>query len=165
MIERDGGVVEVVHSFRDVTKLKQADEAKTLFLATASHELKTPLTVIRGFSQMLSSPDAEMSDEERAAALRAIDTRARQLTGIVDRLLLSSRIESGRIDLSVEPVDVSPILVEQVTSLRAATSRDVVLDLQEDLPLCLPTRPRSRRSSTICSTTPSSTHLVAGPSA
>ena len=41
----DGGV-EVVHAVRDITRLKQAEEAKTLFLATASHELKTPLTVI-----------------------------------------------------------------------------------------------------------------------
>jgi signal transduction histidine kinase len=137
VVDRDGVVVEVVHSFRDITRLKQADEAKTLFLATASHELKTPLTVIRGFSQMLTLPDNEMSEEERAAALRAIDVRARQLTGIVDRLLLSSRIESGRIDLSVEAVDGSPILQEQVTSLRAATAREVMLEIDDDLPLVL----------------------------
>ena len=134
VVDRDGTVVEVVHSFRDITRLKQADEAKTLFLATASHELKTPLTVIRGFSQMLVLPDNQMSEEERAAALRAIDVRARQLTGIVDRLLLSSRIESGRIDLTVEAVDGSPILHEQVTSLRAATSREVMLEIDDELP-------------------------------
>jgi signal transduction histidine kinase len=134
VVNRDGAVVEVVHSFRDITRLKQADEAKTLFLATASHELKTPLTVIRGFSQMLVLPDSQMNEEERGAALRAIDVRARQLTGIVDRLLLSSRIESGRIDLSVEAVDGMPILLEQVTALRAATSREVMLDIDDVLP-------------------------------
>ncbi|MEY2421858.1 MAG: two-component system, OmpR family, phosphate regulon sensor histidine kinase PhoR [Acidimicrobiaceae bacterium] len=134
VVDREGAVVEVVHSFRDITRLKQADEAKTLFLATASHELKTPLTVIRGFSQMLVLPENKMSEEERAAALRAIDVRARQLTGIVDRLLLSSRIESGHIDLTVEAVDGSPILLEQVTALRAATARDVILEIDEALP-------------------------------
>jgi PAS domain S-box-containing protein len=134
VVDREGTVVEVVHSFRDITSLKQADEAKTLFLATASHELKTPLTVIRGFSQMLLLPDNPMSEEERGAALRAIDVRARQLTGIVDRLLLSSRIDSGHVDLTVEAVDGSPILQEQVASLRAATARDVVLEMDEPLP-------------------------------
>ena len=137
VVDRDGHVVEVVHSFRDITRLKQADEAKTLFLATASHELKTPLTVIRGFSQMLVMPESQMTPDERAAALRAIDTRARQLTGIVDRLLLSSRIESGRIDLRVESVDVGSMLFEQVMAMRAATSRDVELEVPDDLPLLL----------------------------
>ncbi|MEY2402984.1 MAG: two-component system, OmpR family, phosphate regulon sensor histidine kinase PhoR [Acidimicrobiaceae bacterium] len=135
VLDGDGAVVEVVHSFRDITKLKQADEAKTLFLATASHELKTPLTVIRGFSQMLVLADNQMSEEERAAALRAIDVRARQLTGIVDRLLLSSRIESGRVDLTAEVVEAAPILHEQVTALGASTSREVVLKIDDDLPL------------------------------
>jgi signal transduction histidine kinase len=134
VVDRDGAVVEVVHSFRDITRLKQADEAKTLFLATASHELKTPLTVIRGFSQMLVLPDNSMNEEERGAALRAIDSRARQLTGIVDRLLLSSRIESGRIDLTLETVDASPILYEQVAALRAATGRDLVIKIDDPLP-------------------------------
>ncbi|MBA2280562.1 MAG: PAS domain-containing sensor histidine kinase [Acidimicrobiia bacterium] len=130
----DGEVVEVVHSFRDITRLKQADEAKTLFLATASHELKTPLTVIRGFSQMLLLPDTVLDAAERAAALRAIDVRAGQLTAIVDRLLMSSRIDAGRIELSPVAVDIGPILRERADALEGATSRPVELDLSVDLP-------------------------------
>jgi PAS domain S-box-containing protein len=83
--------VEIVHSLRDITRLKQADEAKTLFLATASHELKTPLTVIAGFAQtLLVRP--ELGERDREYALQAIDKRAQELSRIVDRLLLSSRI-------------------------------------------------------------------------
>ena len=134
VVDGSGEVVEVVHSFRDVTKLKQADEAKTLFLATASHELKTPLTVIRGFSQMLLLPDNTMTDEERLTALRAIDLRAGQLTGIVDRLLLSSRIEAGTIDLAPEATDVRESVQEQVASTSAATARMIDLEMPDDLP-------------------------------
>src|SRR5581483_829562 len=111
VVDSNHEVVEVVHSFRDITKLKQADEAKTLFLATASHELKTPLTVIRGFSQMLLLPNNNMSADEQITALRAIDVRAGQLTAIVDRLLLSSRIEAGQVDLTPEPIDLLPTLL------------------------------------------------------
>src|SRR5204863_4560677 len=85
-----GRTVEVVHSLRDITRLKQAEEAKTLFLATASHELKTPLTVIRGFADTLLAFD-DFDAERRTAALQAIRIRSEELVRIVDRLLLSSR--------------------------------------------------------------------------
>jgi PAS domain S-box-containing protein len=130
----DGEAVEIIHSFRDVTKLKQADEAKTLFLATASHELKTPLTVIRGFSQMLLAPDTKMSPDERQIALHAIDARATQLTTIVDRLLLSSRIEAGQIDLVPEDVNIRPIVGDLATGVRAAMARDITVELDDDVP-------------------------------
>jgi PAS domain S-box-containing protein len=129
-----GDIVEVVHSFRDITRLKQADEAKTLFLATASHELKTPLTVIRGFAQMLLLPDADLTPDEQDAALRAIDSRSGQLTNIVDRLLMSSRIEAGRIELAPAAVDVLPILVERAAALEGATGREVHVVVPDSMP-------------------------------
>jgi signal transduction histidine kinase len=110
-IRNPHGEVELLHSFRDITRLKQADEAKTMFLATASHELKTPLTVIRGFTQLLQRT---ATDPESAIALEAIETRSRELAAIVDRLLLSSRIESGHVELAIEPVDLSALLGERL---------------------------------------------------
>src|SRR3954451_3780841 len=88
-----GKVVEVVHSLRDITRLKEADEAKTIFLATASHELKTPLTVINGYAQLLIRDEENVS--LRKQGLQAIASRAKELAEIVERLLLSSRIESA----------------------------------------------------------------------
>jgi signal transduction histidine kinase len=134
VVDENGTVVEVVHSFRDITRIKAADEAKTLFLATASHELKTPLTVIRGFSQLLLTPGLDLGADDRRTALTAIDIRAAQLTGIVDRLLMSSRIESGRIELALTPVAIEPILRERVEALDAATGRIADLDAAADLP-------------------------------
>jgi PAS domain S-box-containing protein len=134
LLDAAGRVAEVVHSFRDITRLKQADEAKTLFLATASHELKTPLTVIRGFSQMLLEHEVQMDETERLVALKAIDKRARQLNGIVDRLLMSSRIEGGHIDLVLEAVDVAPLLTERANALASASGREINLDVEHDIP-------------------------------
>lgn len=125
----DGEITELVHSFRDITRLKQADEAKTLFLATASHELKTPLTVIRGFSQLLSSARLS-SDAERDEAAHAIERRALQLTRIVERLLLSGRIEAGRVEVAVEPVNLAPIVTEQVEGMRRAAQRTFALTIE-----------------------------------
>ena len=131
--DADGAIVEVVHSFRDITTLKQADEAKTLFLATASHELKTPLTVIRGFAETLRRvPDLPQSS--RDAALEAIHRRAIELGDIVERLLLSSRIEAGRLDLLPTAVDVSELLSERLDAIRGATGREVITIVDERLP-------------------------------
>jgi signal transduction histidine kinase len=122
------GGVEIVHSLRDITRLKEADEAKTLFLATASHELKTPVTVIAGFAEtILRFPT--MPEERRAEAVEAIHRRALELSAIIDRLLLSSKIEGGRITLDVHPVDVRPLLLERGNALQDATSRHIILRL------------------------------------
>lgn len=127
------GQVEVVHSLQDITRLKEAEEAKTLFLATASHELKTPLTVINGFAETLTSY-TELDDETRALALGAIRTRARELTRVVDRLLLSSRIEAGRVSLVLREVDIAPLLRERVDGLSQATGRPITCTIEPDLP-------------------------------
>jgi PAS domain S-box-containing protein len=125
----NGELVEVVHSLRDITRLKQADEAKTLFLATASHELKTPLTVIRGFAETLLRN--ELPDPVRQQGLEAIATRARELTGIVERLLLSSRIEAGRLLVETSTVDVTPIVRERVQAVAGATGRRVDVNIAD----------------------------------
>jgi signal transduction histidine kinase len=130
----EGDDAEVVHSLRDITRLKQADEAKTLFLATASHELKTPLTVIAGFSETLLLHGA-LDERDREYALRAIDTRAHELSRIVDRLLLSSRIEAGRVDIEMSVVRIVPLVLERAAALERATDRPVHLsvDVADDI--------------------------------
>ena len=128
----DGGA-EVVHSLRDITKLVEADEAKTLFLATASHELKTPLTVITGFATtLLRNPDLDV--ETRLSALGAIHQRSSELSKIVDRLLMSSRIEAGRLAVTIEVVDVVNVVRDRVAAVPGATGRDVRLHVAEDVP-------------------------------
>jgi signal transduction histidine kinase len=127
------GSQEVVHSLRDITKLKQADEAKTLFLATASHELRTPLTVISGFASALrGEPDTDPAMRDRA--LEAIERRTLELSKIIDRLLLSSRIEAGRVDLKLRATGLGPILRERAEALAAATRRPVLVEVADVLP-------------------------------
>ena len=129
----DGETLEVVHSILDVTRLKQADEAKTLFLATASHELKTPLTVISGFAELLlSMPD--LPDTQRTHALETIRRRTAELASIVDRLLLSSRIEAGKVQVNLEPVEVESLVRERVESLASATGREFRIAAGREVP-------------------------------
>ena len=115
---------EAVHSLRDITRIKEAEEAKTLFLATASHELKTPLTVIQGFADTLVRfPD--LDPDTKKAALEAIRARSIELARIVDRLLMSSRIEAGSVSLTLGRFDIAPVLAERTSAVGAATGRVV----------------------------------------
>lgn len=127
-----GRVREVVHSYRDVTALKQAEQAKTLFLATASHELKTPVAVIAGYVSLLERSD--LSEEERDKALAMVRSRTDQLSGIIDRLLLASRIQGGGLTLSTQPTPVLPIVHERVTALQEVTGHDIVTVTPDELP-------------------------------
>jgi PAS domain S-box-containing protein len=131
--DAEGHIAEIVHSLRDVTQLKEADEAKTMFLATASHELRTPLTVIQGFGQtLLAMPDWD--PERRREALEAMVRRTLELNKIVDRLLLSSSIEGGRAAVKLTDLDIEPILRERTEALAGATGRVIERHVDDDLP-------------------------------
>ncbi len=119
-----GQRTEIILSFRDITRLHEADEAKTMFLATTSHELKTPLTVIQGFAQTLLS-NSNLGEDVRMKGLEAIQRRSAELSSIVDRLLLSSRIDAGKLDLEVEAIEVIGVVGEHVETWGSSSKRDI----------------------------------------
>ncbi|MEE9133156.1 MAG: ATP-binding protein [Gemmatimonadota bacterium] len=83
-----GGVVAV---FADLTELRRLDTVRTEFVANASHELKTPLTAIRGYSETLTDPDVPQDARVRFAG-KIVD-HAERMTAIVDDLLTLARLE------------------------------------------------------------------------
>jgi len=101
---------EIVVDFRDVTRAKELEEAKDLFLATTSHELRTPITVVRGFAGTLDSRWDSMADTERRAAVHTIAERARSLGQLMDHLLLGSRAGAGELMLRIESFDLAELV-------------------------------------------------------
>ena len=89
---KQAGIVTILH---DVTSEREVDRMKTEFLSTAAHELKTPLTSIQGFSEVLLTSD-RLSSGERKKFLIYINTQAEVLGKIISDLLDISRIESGK---------------------------------------------------------------------
>lgn len=117
---------EYLHSLRDISKLKEADEAKTLFLAATTHELKTPITVIRGFLDTIAQPNVD--DELRLTAIGVMRKRAVELSSIVERILLASRIDSGHFEVDLEDVDVEAVARDRVNAMAAATGREIAIE-------------------------------------
>lgn len=111
----DGGTV---WTLRDITERARLEQAKSDFVATASHELRSPLTSIKGFIELLEATDAEnLSDRQRefiAIVLRSTD----RLVDLVNDLLDVARIESGQYEIHPRAVDLRDT-IEEVAALMA----------------------------------------------
>jgi signal transduction histidine kinase len=119
-----------------VEQLKELDKLKSQFLSMASHELKTPLTVISGFLQVAlrrkqrrlarGVPSVEEWRQEEtvdAEQLEVVNGQTSKLARLVDELLDVSRIESGRIELKLAPVDLPRLAADVAERMQLTTSR------------------------------------------
>lgn len=106
----------------DITRERVIDEMKTDFISLVSHELRTPLTSILGFSSyMLTGRLGAVQDTQRTA-LESIHRQAKRLSAIISDFLDVSRIESGKIEMKKEPVQLKNIASRVVDDLRPQAS-------------------------------------------
>src|SRR5918992_1471608 len=126
---------ELVVDFRDVTANKALEEAKDLFLATTSHELRTPITVVQGFASMLVDRWDKLGDAERRQAVETIAERARSLGRLVENLLLGSRAGADELPVTIGRFDVAGLVRAPLLAVPAPSAGDgVELHLPDDLP-------------------------------
>jgi signal transduction histidine kinase len=117
--------------------LRDLNRLQTEFVATASHELRTPVTAIRTYAEALMRPD--LTDEAtRRECLDGIDRSSERLARLVRTLLDVSRIDSGRVTLTLEPVDVGAVARAAVAQAAPDNGgHDVTIDVPSDLPQAL----------------------------
>jgi signal transduction histidine kinase len=127
---------EQVIDFRDVTAAKELEETKDLFLATASHELRTPITVVQGFARTLASRWDKLDDPDRRNAVQTIAERAEALARLVDQLLVSSRAGANRLNVTRAPFDLARVLKEAAAAFQPLSDQHVlVAEIPAELPL------------------------------
>ena len=108
-----------------------ANRAKDEFLATISHELRTPLNAILGWGRMIRN--SNLSEEVFARGLETIERNARLQAQLIDDLLDVSRIISGKVRLTVMPVELTPVIEAAIDSIRpAADARNIRLEVMLD---------------------------------
>ncbi|MCX7175335.1 MAG: PAS domain S-box protein [Proteobacteria bacterium] len=118
--------------FRDVTKERELDEIKSEFLATAAHELRTPITSILGYTELLLARDfdAGQSRELHEIVLR----QAHRVTELLNELLDLARIEARRgKDFNLAVQELCPIVHGVVSAIEGATERTVIATPDESL--------------------------------
>ena len=125
---QDGGAVV---TFVDLTALRRLEEIRRDFVANASHELKTPLTSIRGYTETLLAGD--LPEPDRRQFLDTIARNAERLQRIVDDLLDLSRLESGRWQPELEEVVVADVAASSWQAFgERARRRGVVCEIVSD---------------------------------
>ena len=126
---------ERVLDFRDITAAKELEEAKDLFLATTSHELRTPITVVQGFASTLANRWDNLADADRRSAVQTIAERAGALARLVEQLLLGSRAGAEQLQVSNGPFDLAGLLRGAVAAFRPLSERHTLqIDVPDDLP-------------------------------
>jgi signal transduction histidine kinase/HAMP domain-containing protein len=128
------GVIVVLN---DVTFQLEQDEMKREFISTVSHQLKTPLTSVRMALHILLEEKIGSLTPKQADLLIAAREDSDRLHGIIENLLDISRIESGKIEMNIQPVSPAQLVLKAAESFRS-TAHDHGVDLAAELPDDLP---------------------------
>ena len=119
----DGSIDAVVGVFQDVRPLKEAERMRDEFVSIVSHELRSPLTPIRGFAQVVARDlTNEGGHAQHVAYLETLQRHTDRMTRLVDDLLDVSRLRAGRLTIQRAPSDVVAIARRVVDSANASTS-------------------------------------------
>jgi len=111
-------------------KLKELDDLKTDFISIASHQLRTPLTAIKGYTSMIMEGTYGEVSEKVRETIRKVFQSAQRLIYIVNDLLDISRIEQGRFTIALEPIKVANVLKDVVEELQQnAKTKNLSLEL------------------------------------
>jgi len=130
---RSIGVVTVI---RDVTKEREADQIKTQLVSMVAHELKSPLTSIYGFSELLM--DSATDKRQMKEYIQVIQSESKRLTEFVNKFLDLSRLESGKVTVKMVPFDFRQLAIQVAESFRAQLDRKemrLIAELPETLPM------------------------------
>ena len=112
--ERDGTILV----FHDLTRIKQLERTREEFVANVSHELRTPLSLIKGYVETLLD-GARNNPEVMERFLKIIERNALRLDLLIQDLLTISALESGRIKLNLQPVELHPLAEKVLADLHS----------------------------------------------
>lgn len=123
-----GPVEQVALSLRDGKSRQVVDRERSDLVATVAHELRSPLTGVKGFTSTLLSKWDRFNDEQKLLMLRTVDADADRLTRLIAELLDVARIDSGRLSIRKEVVDLTEAIGTQIETMNTAVDRIISLD-------------------------------------
>lgn len=122
-------------ALKELERLRQLDELKSEFVSNVSHELRSPLSVIKSYVEALLDQVDPSDYQTQREFLTVVNDETDRLTALVSDLLDISRIESGKFEIQLSPVALSDVIQIVLTSLKAKSSRH---QIAVDIPSLLP---------------------------
>jgi PAS domain S-box-containing protein len=136
LYDEAGHLVNLIVNVHDITRFREEEEMKSTFTSIISHELKTPVALIKGYAQTLARPDAEWDAATARQSLEIIEEEADRLEALINNLLDVSRIQASGLRLDDADVDIEALARKVAEAYRTQTSvHRIELDFPERLPL------------------------------
>ncbi len=134
----DPNGIRALVTFHDRTEAQEIEDMKVDFVALAAHELRTPITVIRGYLEILENELKGQLSPDHREFMRKLNISAAQLSGFINNILHVSQIEHGDLNLKLEPTDWIDLIkhaVAELTPKAEVQGKKLVLSLPPQLPL------------------------------
>ena len=139
----DGAVASVVVTMQDLAPLEELERQRAEFLGMVSHELRVPLTSIKGSTGALLGSSRQFAPAETREFIRIVDDQADRMIGLIADLLDAGRIDTGTLSVSPEPSEVAALVDRaRTTFLSGGARHTVTIDLPPDLPRVMADRQR-----------------------
>jgi PAS domain S-box-containing protein len=138
LISADGILLNIIATVRDITHFREAEEVKTTFISVISHELKTPVALIKGYVGTLRREDVRWDREIVQDSLAVIEEETDRLTELIENLLDVTRLQAGNLSLNRSDVSLQNTAERMAERFRTQTTRhSIVVDFPDDFPVIL----------------------------
>jgi signal transduction histidine kinase len=135
LYDEEGRLAQVIANVVDITRFREAEEMKSTFVSVISHELKTPVALIKGYANTLARDDARWDSATLREGLQVIGEESDRLNALINNLLDASRIQAGAFKLEKGDVLISKLAERVVESFRIqAENHRFLLDFSADFP-------------------------------
>jgi signal transduction histidine kinase len=131
-------IAERTHELQEANEeLKRLDQTKTDFFSIINHEMRTPLTAIMGYTELLQVRGEDISPDDRKRMLNSIKDGSQRLMDLVNNILDIARIEDGRLTIMPDIVDLLPV-VQNVLNMIQPMAEKKNISVKPDIPPALP---------------------------
>ncbi len=136
LLNGDGKLGNIIANARDVTEFRRAQEMQNVFISTVSHELKTPVALIKGYAGTLRREDAVWDEQTLHQGLEVIEDEADRLTGLIENLLAASKLKAERMKLDLLDVQIAALAAQVVERFQTQTTKHTfALNFPPDFPV------------------------------
>ena len=136
LLSPDGILNNIIASVRDITRFREAEEMKSTFISVISHELKTPVALIKGYVCTLLREDAKWDSEFFKESLSIIEEEADRLNQLIENLLDATRLQAGGVSLKKSDISLPAIAARLATRFQTQTEKHTIsVNFPEDFPV------------------------------